>query len=387
MVMSMAITSTPSTSSTFQASPKSAGKRLRVCHLSMTLRTGGLERLLVDLGRFHDPSRYELSFVALGSLGQPAEDLKDAGFPVRSLEVSAHGKAKTIQELKDYFKYRQIDILHTHNTYPHFYGAMAARWAGVKTIINTQHGRGCGAGWKALWQFRLANRLSSRIVGVSEDALKLCQNQDPRSASRMQCIWNGIDLDRFAYCGPQSAPVAMAVGRLSPEKDFPTLLRAIRKVVVVHPGFKLKLVGDGSERALLEKMAADLKIERHVEFLGERKDVPALLETAGFYVSSSKTEGISLTLLEAMAVGLPVVTTSVGGNPEIVMPGINGSLVPPLNPDALAVAMMNMIEQHEHWSDMAQLGRLRIEQNFSIRNMVARYEELYAECHQAVCSR
>lgn len=362
----------------------SAKRKLRICHLSMTLRTGGLERLLVDFGRFHDTSRYDLSFVALAALGPPAEELQAAGYTVHSIGMPNISKSKAIQELRKYLKTARIDVLHTHNTFPHFYGAMAARWAGVRTIVNTQHGRGCGTGWKSLWQFRLANRLSARIVGVSEDATRLCQSQDPRSASKMECIWNGIDIDRFAYTGPNTAPIAISVARLSPEKDYPTLFRAIRKVIVIHPRFRLKLVGNGGERQMLEKMAVDLKIDQHVEFLGERSDVPELLRTAGFYVSSSKTEGISLTLLEAMAVGLPIVTTSVGGNPEIVMEGVTGKLVPPLNPDALAVAIIDMIEEHESWPHMAEVGRLRVEQNFSVRNMVYSYEKLYERVYQHV---
>ncbi len=354
---------------------------IRICHLSMTLKTGGLERLLVDFARFHNSEHFHLQFVALGELGPPADDLRAAGFDVRTIGMPTTGKAAAIQILRNYLKQEEIDVLHTHNTYPHFYGAMAARWAGVKTIINTQHGRGCGTGWKSLWQFRLANRLTSRIVGVSEDARRLCQEQDPGSAGRMMCIWNGIDIDRFQFTGPKPAPIAISVARLSPEKDYPTLFRAIRKVVVVHPGFRLKLVGDGKERAMLEKLAADLRITKHVEFLGERKDVPDLLRTAGFYVSSSKTEGISLTLLEAMAVGLPIVTTAVGGNPEIVLDGVTGTLVPPMDPDALASAIIDMIDRHEEWQHMGEIARLRIEQNFSVRNMVANYERLYAECH------
>lgn len=356
---------------------------IRVCHLSMTLKTGGLERLLVDFARFHHSDHFKLTFVALGELGPPADDLRAAGFDVHTIGMPATRKSSAIQSLRTLLKHEKIDVLHTHNTYPHFYGAMAARWAGVRTIINTQHGRGCGAGWKSLWQFRLANRLTSRIVGVSEDATRLCQEQDPGSAGRMQCIWNGIDIDRFQFTGPQPGPVAISVARLSPEKDYPTLLRAIRKVVVVHPGFRLKLVGDGSERPLLERLAAELRIEKHVEFLGERKDVNELLKTAGFYVSSSKTEGISLTLLEAMAVGLPIVTTAVGGSPEIVLDGVTGTLVPPMDPDALASGIIEMIDRHEEWQHMGEIARLRIEQNFSVRNMVANYERLYAECYLA----
>jgi len=139
------------------------------------------------------------------------------------------------------------------------------------------------------------------------------------------------------------------------------------------------MIGDGQERGALEKLTNELKLSSNVTFLGERKDVPELLRTAGFFVSSSKTEGISLTLLEAMAVGLPIVTTRVGGNPEIVIPGETGYLVPPQNPDALATSILDMIEAKPLWPDMAQAARKRVEEHFNIRVMVSNYEKLYRE--------
>jgi glycosyltransferase involved in cell wall biosynthesis len=227
----------------------------------------------------------------------------------------------------------------------------------------------------------LANRLTSAVVGVSEDATELCRRQDFLSARAMRCIWNGIDVDRFRFTGPKQAPLAISVARLSAEKDYPTLLRSVALLVRDVPEFRLLLVGDGAERPRLEQLTRELKIEKHVEFLGERQDVPDLLAQAGFYVSSSKTEGISLTLLEAMAVGLPIVTTRVGGNPEIVQEGVTGRLVSPLNPDALAAAMRQMICEKDRWPAIAQAARARVEANFNVRHMVARYEDLYRQFH------
>lgn len=374
--------SSPNVAPNNPASPlRPASRRLKVCHLSMTLRTGGLERLLVDFAKFHDPQRFELAFVALGELGPPADDLRQAGFSVQSLEIAAQGKFQAVRELRQILRTGRFDILHTHNTYPQFYGALAARWAGTPTVINTQHGRGCGSGLKSLWQFRLANRFTDRIVGVSQDATELCRRQDRRSAGKMACIWNGIDVDRFTYQEPRHAPTAITVGRLSPEKDLGTLLHALPYVVSEYPDFRLRIVGDGVERRRLEYLTDSLGLRSFVEFLGERKDIPELLQTAGFYVSSSKTEGISLTLLEAMAVGLPIVTTAVGGNPEILVPEVTGHLVPPLNPDALAVAIRKMIEERPLWPDMGRAARERVETQFNIRTMVSTYEQLYLECH------
>ncbi|MCA9021794.1 MAG: glycosyltransferase, partial [Planctomycetaceae bacterium] len=113
-----------------------------------------------------------------------------------------------------------------------------------------------------------------------------------------------------------------------------------------------------------------------VEFLGERSDVPQLLSQAGFYVSSSLTEGISLTLLEAMSVGLPIVATNVGGNPEIVQEPATGLLVPSANPDSLASAMIQMCQDQCQWAEMGQRARKRVEQHFNIRTMIKDYENL-----------
>jgi glycosyltransferase involved in cell wall biosynthesis len=354
-------------------------RRRRICHVSMTLQTGGLERLLVEFGRHHDDQRFSVRFVALELLGTPAEELAQLGLEVDSLGYGVVGKLTLLRRLVRLLRAERIDIVHTHNTYAHFYGALAARLAGVPVVINTQHGRGCGDTWRHRAQFRLANRWTRRIVGVSEDAARLCRRQDPRSAAKISCIWNGIDLERFRYHGPAAEPVAIAVARLSPVKDFPTLLRGTALAIRDVPRLRLRIVGAGPERSRLEALTRELHLERHVEFLGERAEIPELLSTAGFFVSSSKTEGISLTLLEAMAVGLPVLATSVGGNAEIVLDGRTGRLVEPLNPDAIAAGLVQMCRDQHRWREMGIQGRRRVETHFEVRGMIRQYEALYSE--------
>jgi len=357
----------------------SGGDRIRICHVSMTLLTGGLERLLVEFAKHHDSQRFDLRFVSLAELGPPADELRRLGFQVETVDLPKRGKLAALRSLRNRLRNDRVDIVHTHNTYAHFYGSMAASWAGVKTVINSQHGRGCGPRKKDKLLFRLANLKAARVVGVSEDAAALCRGEDPWAASKTKVIWNGIDTSRFVYRGPAPSPIAISVARLSPEKDFPTLLHAVAIVVRSVPDFKLLMIGNGAERAKLEALTKTLGIEANVEFLGERSDVPELLARAGFFVSSSKSEGISLTILEAMAVGLPVVTTRVGGNPEIVVEGQTGHLVPDQNPEALAAAMLQMLDHRDMWPAMGELGRRRVEQQFEIRTMIRQYEELYSE--------
>ncbi len=352
-----------------------AARPLRVCHVSLTLKTGGLERILTDIARHHDPAASVPEFLAIREVGRFAEEIRRTGCPVHLLRPA--GRIGLVRQMAKIFRAGRFDVVHTHNTYPHLYASLAARLAGVPVVVNTRHGQRAGHGWKSRTQFRWASHLVDRIVAVSDDAAQLCVTADGVAARKVTRIWNGIDLSDFAYTGPVAAPIAISVARLSAEKDFPTLLRAIAIAVHQVPDLQLKLVGDGAERTMLEGLTRELGITSCVEFLGERTDVPDLLTQAGFFVSSSLTEGISLTLLEAMAVGLPVVATAVGGNSEIVADGVTGQLVPPADPAALATAIVSMCRNQTHWSRLGQAGRGRVAQHFEVRRMVADYEQLY----------
>lgn len=348
---------------------------LKVCHVSLTLKTGGLERILADLARHHSADRCEPTFLALREVGRFAEEIRSCGRPVALLQNQS--RFGGLREMARYFRDERFDVVHTHNTYPHLYATLAARWAGVPVVVQTRHGQRAGHGWKSSLQYRWAAKWVDRIVAVSDDAARLCVTADGIPAHKVVRIWNGIDQSQFRFTGPCDELVAIAVARLSAEKDFPTLLRALSLVLPRVPGLKLKLVGDGPERSALEALAASLHLGDSVEFLGERRDVPALLSQAGFFVTSSLTEGISLTLLEAMAVGLPVVATDVGGNPEIVVEGETGRLAPAANPAALADAMVRLCEERQRWTTYGHAGCDRVAEHFEIHRMATDYEDLY----------
>jgi len=354
-------------------------RRLRVAHVSMTLQTGGLERLLVDMARYHDAERYQPEFYALDAIGPPADDIRRYGCPAHSARLNVIGKRGVIKLLERRFRRHQIDIVHTHNTYAHYFGTFAARRAGVPIVVNSQHGRGCGVGWKLAVRFVIANRFADRVVGVSDDSARACRRIDPLSTGKITRQWNGIDVERFDLRGPKQVPTAITVSRLSPEKDLATLLNAVAIVVQEIPEFQLRIVGNGPERQRLEALTDQLQLREHVTFLGERSDVPDQLALAGFYVASSLTEGISLTLLEAHAVGLPIVATSVGGNPEIVVENETGRLVPPRQPETLASAIIDMCRRPDRWREMGRRGRQRVEDSFDVRKTVTGYESIYAD--------
>lgn len=354
-----------------------ATRPLRVCHVSLTLKTGGLERLLADIARHSDGERCQPEFLALSEVGRFADVIRETGCAVHTLRPA--GRIGQLRQMVRLFSSGHFDVVHTHNTYPHIHGSIAARLARVPIVVNTRHGQRAGHGWKSRTQFRWASHLVDRVIAVSDDAAALCVQADGLAKKKVCRIWNGIDIDDFQFCGPAQTPTAISVARLSAEKDFPTLLRAMSLAVQQIPDLQLILVGDGPERNKLEQLVQELRLDHHVRLLGERTDVPLLLAQAGFFVTSSLTEGISLTLLEAMAVGLPVIATAVGGNSEIVDPPHTGRLVSAGDPAGLAAAMVDLCRQPQQWSGMGRAGRDRVEEHFEVRRMVTDYEQLYRD--------
>ncbi len=316
-----------------------------------------------------------MTFVALSEEGRFADEIRKAGAVVQT--IGSPNRWHMVLQLKKFFREHRFDIVHTHNIYPHIYGTLAARLAGVPSVINTRHGQRSGHGWKSRILFRLAAYWADRIVAVSDDAAKLCSDEDGITKKKVVRIWNGIDTMDFAFRGSNCQPIAVCVARLVPEKDIENLIRAVALALPLASNLKLRIIGDGTLRSKLEKLAVEEKVSDAVEFLGERTNVPEILADCGFYVSSSLSEGISLTILEAMAVGLPVIATHVGGNPEIVVESETGMLVPVASPASLARAMVAMCERSFDWDRMGRAGRDRVNDFFDVRTMASNYVALY----------
>jgi glycosyltransferase involved in cell wall biosynthesis len=338
-----------------------------------------MEKLLVEFARHADRSRFELSFISLGGRGRVAEEIEALGWPVQAIDEPAGIRPGMIVRLASIFRRGRVDVVHTHNGRPLIYGAPAARLAGVAASLHTRHGQQHGASRREVAQFRLATRLVDRVVCVSADSMLLAASRGV-AVEKLRTITNGIDLSRFAYTGPRSDAPAVMVGRLSEEKGADTLLRAVALVVNEEPRFRLHVAGDGACTPSLVALARELKVTDQVKFLGEVRDVPALLAQASMFVLPSLTEGISLTLLEAMARGLPVVATCVGGTPEVVEDGVSGLLVSPRSPADLAQAMLRVYRQPHRARLMGLAAHQRVAAHFDVRRMVAEYQGLYLEC-------
>jgi glycosyltransferase involved in cell wall biosynthesis len=355
---------------------KRGGEVIRVAHVVLQLSTGGMEKLLVEFARYADREWFDLRFISLGGRGRLADDLEACGWPVTALDQPPGLRPRGVLRLARLFRQWQLDVVHVHNSKPLIYAAPAARLARVPRVVYTRHGQRFHARFRETLLFRLASRLPDRIVCVSHDSARL-SGADGLPADRLTTIWNGIDVHRFAYAGPRRGGPVVTVCRLSPEKDVATLLYATALAARLDPDVRVEVAGDGPCLPDLKRLAGELGLGGRVTFLGEVRDVPGLLGRASAFVLPSLSEGISLTLLEAMARGLPVVASRVGGNPEVVRDGETGYLVPPQQPQLLADRMLQLRRDTQTATDLGRRGRERVVAHFRSSQMVAGYEALY----------
>jgi sugar transferase (PEP-CTERM/EpsH1 system associated) len=354
--------------------------RLCIAHVTRSLDIGGQEKMLVEFAHHADRARYEITVVVLEGRGPLADALEAAGARVITLDEPGGLRPRITWRLARLFRSHRFDVVHTHDEKPLLYGVPAARLARVPAVIHTHHhGPLPGVKRRHTVMIALLARWIDRLVCVSQASRDwLVTRRVP--SSKTVCLRNGIDLARFAYAGPCPTGPVITVARLSPEKDQEMLLRSVALLRDALPEVRLEIAGDGPRRAALEALSAELGLQNRVRFLGEVQDVPALLARGSVFVLSSLTEGMSLTLLEAMASGLPVVATRVGGNPEVVVDGETGVLVPSGQPEELARALQAVLQDPRRAAQFGLAARKRVESHFDVRRMVAEYEALYARC-------
>lgn len=319
------------------------------------------------------PHQAALQFLALESMGRFAQELQAAGFDV-TLAPSGSLR-KRWKWLTGFFREQAFDVVHTHNTYPAIHATYPARWAGARLVVNTRHGQRIGHGWKSRWLFRLAAYGMDQLITVSHDAAAISRDVDGIRSTPIETIWNGIDLDAFGFQERDPRPIAIATGRLAPEKDLATMIAGIALAKPRVPDLQLHLVGGGKEEASLRQLVRQLQAAEYIHFWGEQQDVPSHLARAGFLISTSLSEGLSLTLLEAMAAGLPVIATDVGGNREIL--GESPFLIPAKSPTKLASAIEELWAIRDQWNLLALLGRQRVESHFDAKHMAQAYLTKY----------
>jgi glycosyltransferase involved in cell wall biosynthesis len=311
------------------------------------------------------------------------------GFEVTTMNKTPGLSYSLPFRLAGLFRQDRVDLVHCHNFGSLVYGAIGGRLAGVGGVLYTAHGPEMPYGSrKAVFQ-RLP--LVDRIITVSDYVRDSAINKAGLSPSRVTTIHNGVDVGRYSRIAStreqvrtqlgltSDEPLLGVVARLTPEKDHDTLLQSLVLVRNDFDNVKLAIAGEGELMDALKKKVEHLGLSRSVWFLGNRGDVPELLQAMDLFVLSSRQEGLGITLLEAMAVGLPVVATNTGGIPEIVISGETGLLVPPEDASRFAEAVKWMLSHRDDGKEMGLRGQKRALQQFGVERMVEQYEAVYDE--------
>ena len=357
---------------------------LRIAHVGDSMEMGGAEKLTATLCRLQRDRGHLPSVHCLYRLGVLGEGLRAEGF-----EVTLHPRCSFFSlmlSLYRAFKRSAPDVVHCHNASAAILAALPARLAGVKRVVVTRHGL-----VKPPYQLRrelkfaIASRWCDWIVGVCEGTRTNLQAAPLAARDKIIHIYNGAwPADDRAIPRPKTGFTLLYVGRLAPLKDHATLLRAVALTRSHHPEVQLWIVGDGPREKSLRKLAAELGLNECVTFFGEQTDVSPFMLAADLFVSSSVTEGLPVSLLEAMSVGLPALVTDVGGMGEIARLSGAVTLVPSSDPEGMARALCQAIARRQELPVIGQLASRCYERYFRPERMLDEYMSLY---HAEISSR
>lgn len=351
---------------------------------------GGAEVLAARLAR-RLTGDYRFVFACLDASGTLGDELRDENFRVALLDRKPGVDGHCARRLARFLAGEGVDLVHTHQYTPFFY-ALAARMLYRRVpILFTEHGRPHPdyPRRKRIAANKLLLQSRDRVVAVGQAVRHALVRNEGIPDHRVEVIYNGIETTSFAAVdgareaarrelglGPEHLAI-MQVARLDPLKDHATALRTIERVARLCGNARLILVGEGSEEGTIRAMIRERKLASAVHLLGLRKDVARLLPAADIFLLTSVTEGIPVTLIEAMAASLPIVATRVGGVGEVVLDGQTGLLAPAGDEANLAKAILRLAADPAERLRMGQLGRERAGQGFSEATMHEGYRRLY----------
>jgi sugar transferase (PEP-CTERM/EpsH1 system associated) len=367
-----------------------------IVHVVYHFGTGGMENGMVNLFNHLPPERFRHTVISLAGYGDFRRRITAQEVAFLDLGKRPGQDYSWMPRLYRLLGDLKPAILHTRNL-----NALEAQFVGavarVKGRVHGEHGRDVsdleGRNWKYNLLRRAARRVVHRYIAVSRDLEGWLEETVGVPATRIRQIYNGVDQARFRPRAPGEQPlpdhagflagatcVIGSVGRMAAVKDYPTLVRAFIQLCRRSPqaqGLRLVIVGDGPARAECQALADAAGLGAQVLFPGDRSDTPDWLRAFDIFVLPSLGEGISNTILEAQACGLPVVATRVGGTPELVQEGRSGALWSPGDVDGLADLLAAYAADPLRRQREGLAGRARIEQDFSWPRTAAAYQSVY----------
>ncbi len=337
----------------------------RVVFLLQDLKFGGTQRQALELARRLDPARFRPEIWLLAAGDDLVPLARDWGLPLTWLSRQEQVGPGALLNLWRRLRRGDLDLLLPFTVVPNIWGRILGRLARVPVIVGNCRGGGAPRRQHERWLWPLAHHIVCNSAALKRVLTRRCGVPE----ARLSVIPNGVDTDYFqpAPEGPGlTPPWCSRVARMVPDKDLDTLIRAFALVAPDFPQAQLWLVGEGPLLGNLQQLAGEILPPGACRFIPPQADLRPLFRQAGLLALSSRTEALPNVVLEAMAAGLPVAATAVGGVPELVTPARTGWLAPPGDPPALAAALRRLLANPEQCRDFGRAGRRRVVRDFSL---------------------
>lgn len=372
-------------------------RKLKIAIVTFGFYTGGTERQIIELIKGIDPSRFDVLVAITRAGGKMEDNLKQAGINIDYFPINSLREIGTIHQLKRLCSYlieNKIDILHTFSLIGNTFGMLAGLLARTPIMITSRRDM---FGPTMILPYGLLQGVFSHFADViltNAVAIKnMLVKQEYINPKKILVIGNGLNLSQVVSrsCGNEvrrelginpSTPVIGVIAELKPVKGHIYLFQAIKELIKTRPELCVLLIGDSIEPAFkisLEATVRELEIQNNVIFYGRSNQVGRLLTAIDISVLPSLSEGLSNAILESMAANIPVITTNSGGNPEIVIDGETGLLVPPADSIALANAISRLLDDVLYRDYLATNARTIMVKKFSNEQMITSVENVYLQ--------
>ena len=372
--------------------------RPTVCHVIHSLGVGGAE-ILVDHMVRRMSSEFRCVVAVLDEVGEIGCKLQRDGVVVEHLHRQPGIDRQCAKRLRAFADQHGASLIHAHQCTPFFQAMLSRGLTGTRPVILTEHGRHFPdtPSRKRMVVNRLLLRKHDRIFGVGQATQQALIANEGLPAYRVEMIYNGVDLKALGKADPGARAsvrqefefaaddfVVLLVARLHELKDHQTALRTIDRVRQAVPNVRLLLAGEGDQRAAIENTIAECGLQSHVKLAGTRSDIANLLAASDAFLLTSISEGIPLTVIEAMAARRPVVSTAVGGLSEMIQHGRNGFLAAAGDDAGLAQSLLQLFEHPELRTVMGAAGEKIAREMFSLDTMLKAYREVYFDVMKSV---
>ena len=333
---------------------------------------------------------WDLRIITFTEGGAIANELRDAGIPVVELTQKNKFDVSIISDLISLWADDRPKIVHTHLYHAGIIGRLCAYPLRIRPVIVHQHGPEFSRTRLRSFIDRISSRLVTKYIVSCNAVQQVLHKREEIPYNKIVIIYNGTELPVGSRVSfpidwpvPSNSLSICCVGRLTEAKGQHYLLEALSKLVVKFPNLHTIFFGDGPEKENLIEITNQYNLSAKVSFFGYINDLKNWLPLFDIFVLPSEWEGISMAILEAMTYALPIITTSTGGNPEIILDGVNGLLIPPKDTDALTSALENLITDPDQRHRIGEAGRVRVMDKFDINNTIQEIDRLYkALLHQ-----